>query len=238
MSKKKQKLNTPKHLKFRGHKDKDIFNDVFENDCYGLTQWSPPQTYRLPKFIVDIGANIGSFGCLAAELYPNTTILSFEMADSNIKELTEHLIPYKNTKAIHKAVIGDSQLLGYRYPPSNPGGHKCMFESNETYLGSGRVPWPDSDITEPGKAITLKEVFAEYNIDTIDFLKLDCEGAEYEILFHAANHNLLKKIDTIAMEVHGLDNEKQVNKLKSIIQENYTTYTMRGQIWHASMPRK
>lgn len=57
------------------------------------------------------------------------------------------------------------------------------------------------------------------NVDTCNFLKIDCEGGEYEI-FNNAQRKDLKKIKYIAMEVHKLDKEmerkysKLINKLK------------------------
>ena len=41
---------------------------------------------------------------------------------------------------------------------------------------------------------TLKDYYSKNEIDFIDFLKLDCEGCEHELMLHIFKHNLEKKI--------------------------------------------
>ena len=50
-------------------------------------------------------------------------------------------------------------------------------------------------------AIQLGQIL-EANSETLIFLKIDCEGAEYEILTHLEKYGLLSKIDQIAIEWH------------------------------------
>lgn len=51
------------------------------------------------------------------------------------------------------------------------------------------------------KETTIESIMNQYKIEKIDFLKLDCEAAEYEILFNM-NEKILKKIYLISMEIH------------------------------------
>jgi hypothetical protein len=51
------------------------------------------------------------------------------------------------------------------------------------------------------EAISLNDLFAANAITRCDFLKLDCEGGEYEILFHASDETLAK-IRHICLEYH------------------------------------
>jgi hypothetical protein len=59
--------------------------------------------------------------------------------------------------------------------------------------------------------ISLKEVFAGNKIDKCDLMKMDCEGAEYEILYNAPK-NILQKIKKISMEFHNIDDLKNNDK--------------------------
>ena len=43
----------------------------------------------------------------------------------------------------------------------------------------------------------------EFDLDRIDFLKMDCEGAEYSI-FNSTADSIFDKITTISMEFHDL----------------------------------
>jgi len=49
--------------------------------------------------------------------------------------------------------------------------------------------------------VTLKQIFEIYNLETIDFLKVDIEGSEYSI-FKELDVNILSKIKKIALESH------------------------------------
>jgi len=66
-------------------------------------------------------------------------------------------------------------------------------------------------VVEPGKArqirvhaVTLADVLAQQALDRVDLLKLDCEGAEYEILMNATEETLAK-VQRIVMEYHNVD---------------------------------
>ena len=65
----------------------------------------------------------------------------------------------------------------------------------------------DSSGTQSVATISLKHFLHKYKIKKIDFLKIDCEGAEYEILFNC-DFQTISKIDNIAMEFHNIDAER------------------------------
>ena len=48
--------------------------------------------------------------------------------------------------------------------------------------------------------VTLKEAFDMNHIENVDLMKIDCEGAEYDILFNAGDN--LSIVQKIVMEVH------------------------------------
>lgn len=50
-------------------------------------------------------------------------------------------------------------------------------------------------------ALSLDQVFKETKLESCDFMKVDCEGGEYDI-FAQAQTGLLKKIKRISFEVH------------------------------------
>jgi FkbM family methyltransferase len=60
----------------------------------------------------------------------------------------------------------------------------------------------------PVHALSLADAFAMLKMESCDLLKLDCEGAEYPILFDTSA-SVLELIDHIVMEYH--DNVAQYN---------------------------
>ena len=68
------------------------------------------------------------------------------------------------------------------------------------------------------KSISLKQIFDDNDIIHCDFLKLDCEGAEYEII-ESLSPDLFTKISKTVIEYHTADTrpellERLINKLK------------------------
>jgi hypothetical protein len=59
---------------------------------------------------------------------------------------------------------------------------------------------------------SLNYLFDEYKISHCNFLKIDCEGGEYEI-FKNTSPSTLKKIKYIAFEIHLFDSEMKKNYL-------------------------
>src|SRR5437879_4305635 len=51
---------------------------------------------------------------------------------------------------------------------------------------SRTLPQEEGSAAAPIEAITLEQVFDRSRIERCDFLKIDCEGAEYDILFGAS----------------------------------------------------
>ncbi len=51
------------------------------------------------------------------------------------------------------------------------------------------------------QATTLDAVFRVHDIERCDLLKIDCEGAEFDILFHACS-DTLHRINRICLEYH------------------------------------
>jgi tRNA G37 N-methylase Trm5 len=71
---------------------------------------------------------------------------------------------------------------------------------------------------------SLDEIFTQYKIDHCNFLKIDCEGCEYQLLLNASKKTL-NQIDFIAMEVHFFDHEMEINYqllLKMLRSANFT----------------
>ena len=64
-----------------------------------------------------------------------------------------------------------------------------------------------SEAKETVEMLTLADVVSKFNLDRIDFMKIDCEGAEYEI-FKSAPASILDRITTISMEFHDLKSGK------------------------------
>ncbi len=143
--------------------------------------------------IVDIGAGMGDFTVHAARRCPNATVYAFEPLPESFARLEEHLrlngVP--NVRAIPEAVAGSGGTLSL-YTVTGLSGQHRTAGSAAAAASAEVIPVPST---------TLPSAFERHGIRRCDFLKIDCEGAEYEILLGLPEETL-GRIDRIALEYH------------------------------------
>ncbi|MFK7772102.1 MAG: FkbM family methyltransferase [Saprospiraceae bacterium] len=149
--------------------------------------------------IVDIGAHYGYFSLFAAKnTSPYSTIFSLEPSQQNYNKLKQNLSDcnIQNVKPFQLAIGGENGTLDLFTGRSI---NHSLIE-NYALLGSERN-------TQKVEVKTLEQFILENKIEKIDFLKIDCEGAEYAILFNTPDY-IFDKISTISMEFHDMKNAK------------------------------
>lgn len=186
-----------------GTSEKMIINEVWNYKLY------TPHCFEIGKkdVVVDIGAHIGIFSIFASRLASEGQVYAFEPAPENFSRLKEHLNvnSVKNIVLANEAVMGSSGVQQIFLAGANTGGNsvfKCVGS-----VGYVKV-----------KAITLNEIFVRHKLEHIDFLKIDCEGAEYDLLYNAPDV-VFRKIGKISMEYHNFDGDKTGSVLKNFLEE-------------------
>ena len=159
-----------------------------------------PKDVKKYRTVIDIGAHVGLFSVFCGMLNPQCKIFCFEIAKDNFEKLEQNIknCKVKNVIPFCLAVTDKSEVIDY-YP-----GRDCSeFSTTQISFSNNRKTIVDAGLNPVGrgKSITLNEVIEENNIDSVDFLKLDCEGAEFEILYATTEKNL-KKINKIGGEYH------------------------------------
>ena len=98
--------------------DIKMIKQVIQDDSYQFKKWTPS---RNPKFIVDVGSQIGSFCYMSAFLFPECKILGYEMLEKNYHVSLKNLEEFNNVSVFNKAVIGDRAPNGFWKSPSTYG---------------------------------------------------------------------------------------------------------------------
>lgn len=164
------------------------FKEVFMDECYavGLRRDLPEGAT-----VLDIGANAGFFSLFAASRFRRPRIHAFEPIPANFKQLTRNreLNPEQEWVLHPKAVTGADADVTLTFDP----------EDSFTTSASITQPQQGGSVTVPG--IRLDTLFADAGIEQCQFLKMDCEGAEFDI-FYNCSPGTLSRIEVIAMEVH------------------------------------
>jgi FkbM family methyltransferase len=142
--------------------------------------------------VVDIGAGIGEYPVYVAVMQPGGRVFAFEPYPQSFALMQENirLNALTNVEAFDRAIAASTGELVLDLT----GGEPLQFQSHA------------ADVTplEKGltvQALSLSDAFAMLELDSCDLLKLDCEGAEYEILL-GAPQPVLEHIQRIVMEYH------------------------------------
>lgn len=178
-------------ISLRGNRLRDMVVDGYMViSCFAEEQYNPPGfTLREGETVIDIGGHIGSFALYAAaRVGPQGKVFVYEPAPDNNAQLARNVAQngFRNVCISSVAVAGSKGDRQFFYDNANTAMHGLFQKSNHAYI----VP-----------TLTLADIFLENNIDRCNFLKIDCEGAEYEILYNTPPQ-IFEKIDRIAMEYH------------------------------------
>ena len=173
----------------------EMAREIFVEQVYLPHGWS----IEANDVVVDIGANIGFFTLYAA-LKTTNRIYAFEPFPENVEWLKKNL----ETNNLHNNItvdciaVSDVNVTEKLYISETSGGH-LLFDHNITGQLARSVEVPSK---------TLETIIREHGLERIDFLKMDCEGSEGQILKAVPMH-CLEKIKKIAMEFH--DNVSLLN---------------------------
>ena len=151
--------------------------------------------------IVDVGAHKGYFSLFAhRNINPNSKIIALEPSQKNYQELIKNLegnrietvIPLNKGVAAKKG-----QMKLYLIDDKN----------HSIYPGYGDILHKDTGGFEEVETLSIADIITEFGLNTIDFLKMDCDGAEYEALL-GLDEATCAKIKTISIEFHDLKDER------------------------------
>ena len=145
-----------------------------------------------PKVIVDAGANIGLASLYFANKYPYTKIIAIEPEESNYVLLKKNTSPYDNIITIKAALWNKSGHINL----VDPGFGKWGFMTHDQNVSATE---PDN-LLHPVEAITVDKIISDNDIDRINILKVDIEGAEKEVFSDPSLW--IDKVDSIITELH------------------------------------
>lgn len=166
--------------------------------------------------VVDIGAGLGDFTLLAACSHPSNKILAFEPFEGSFSLLQENLVSNgaENVQIFQQAVTDKTGEIVLDLTGGEP-----------LQITSGVEGIDNSTAAEQVRvsSTTLKDLINDNTLTGIDLLKLDCEGAEFPILFNTENRTF-EQIARIIMEYHDYISGYAVNDLAQFLQlQGYQT---------------
>jgi FkbM family methyltransferase len=149
--------------------------------------------------IVDIGANVGTFSVYAGTSARNLTIYAYEPA-TEFFELLRHNLRLNGLESavqcFNLAVGAETRLRQLALESHDFSFPTLLPAAGERVLRTVEV-----------QTTSLADLLDAHALSRVDLLKMDCEGAEYEILYRTPEP-YLDRIREIRMEYHRLAAER------------------------------
>lgn len=159
------------------------FRQIFEDQIYRFSS----STDR--PYILDCGANIGLSVIYFKRRYPQSSIVAFEpdKAIFDILRRNVRSFGYDDIEIVNRAVWNSETELNFTSDGAD----------------GGRLSIPNDKPNHAVKTVRLRD----YLDQKIDFLKLDIEGAETEVLSDCADQ--LSNVERLFVEYHSFDGQPQ-----------------------------
>jgi len=185
--------------------DMMIIHEILLKKGYSSEYWLPDEIE--PEIILDIGGNIGITSVYFANKFPNAKIYTFEPVPQNYEILKKNTEKYDN---IHIFNVGlgceDGSFEIY------------MSEDDENFGGASLYSEAGGVNVESRVKCQVRNVddmLNEIGISRIDLIKIDTEGAEYDILT-TIKKDTLTQVKWIIGELHGNRDFELLNYLEGM----------------------
>jgi FkbM family methyltransferase len=170
-----------------------VFYEIWSKKDYDL----PGFTLTKGMTVIDIGANQGFYSLYAAS--QGASVYAFEPCVDNFEILKWNVA--KNglegrVKLFNEAVAAKKGEVKLFIGLDRAGGIMSRTASIRNSNRGGKEA-----VSHSVRATTLDSILDDLQIEKCDLLKIDCEGAEYEIL-HNTSQSSFDKIARISMEAH------------------------------------
>ena len=178
----------------RVNRDDFVFMTGHEDEL--MKHFAPTQG----SVVVDVGAHIGTYTIISAKCVgENGKVITIEADPANFKILERNikLNNLTNVIALNIAAFSRQTRLKLYLPEEQTG--RTIF--NTVIPSRARNEDPFVEI----EADTLDALLNSQGLTTVDWLKIDVEGGEYEVLKGAHNTISKSKDLSLMVEVHGFE---------------------------------
>ncbi len=161
-------------------------------------------------FIIDAGSNVGIAALYFYKLYPGAEIFCFEPDPNAFEKLKINMAANKieNVNLMNMAVSNKEGSIDFF--------GQIFVDSPDARGNSILSDWGlQREVSNTTKVKTVK--LSSYIDREVDFLKLDIEGAEQQVLEDLDSENKFSYIKEIALEVHYSSKISHVNDINVII---------------------
>ncbi|MBN2095718.1 MAG: FkbM family methyltransferase [Candidatus Aenigmarchaeota archaeon] len=190
---------------------------------YDIPGYLKKYTLKKGDVVIDAGAYLGNFSKYASERVGEAgKVIAFEPDPENFKKLKQNLIGFKNVILVQKGLFDfDGKITLNRNP---------IFGS----LASSVIDNKGSKYSFKISVATLDNEIKRLGLPSVDFIKMDIEGAELEA-FKGMEQTLDKYHPNLAIACYHLREGKETHiHLKKILSKHYSEIKI-GNLFHKTL---
>lgn len=157
----------------------DVF--VLRDTFVGLYHLPPPEME--PRVILDLGSHIGTTIAHFAYLYKKVRVFGVELDAENVELCARNITVWGDRcHVLHAAIAATDGISRYNRRVGNEWGFR---------IGSG---------SSPVRTVSIEKVLDHFGLREIDYVKMDIEGAEREVL--RSGDRWSERVRSLKVEVH------------------------------------
>ncbi|MEB3826064.1 FkbM family methyltransferase [Phormidium sp. CCY1219] len=203
--------------------------------------YEPAETKLLQRVLtpgdtfIDIGAHIGYYSLIAALLVgENGQVFSVEPNAININWIRHHIAAnqLENIEIFPTVLGGENKAVEFFINADNDGGHALWDVGLHKINKKSRL----NPQTETLQMSTLDDLLKDKPLNSLKLIKIDAEGAEYQILQGAENTLFRSGVPYVICEINRFalqkmgTSETQLRELMGAM--GYTPYLLRNEAPH------
>ena len=173
---------------------RSLLTREFRKDEYGLLQTASNTGGQM----LDIGGHVGTTAIFYALLHPGAKVYSFEPAPVSyfyfVWNAWANSVPARSLSIFNFALSADGRPISFEYSPDD------TTSAKDVRMGAtwGSVAKVRSTV----QTVKLDQLLRACRIDDVRFVKLDCEGCEFDLV--PANERFFRenRVATIVGEFH------------------------------------
>jgi FkbM family methyltransferase len=162
--------------------DEFTFRQIFVNGEYEFDY------NGLPTTIIDAGANIGLAAVFFINRFPGSKIICLEPEPENFALLQKNVQPYPTITAVQSGLWDKTTNLQ-------------IIDSGLGHWGFTVEECANPEVNSI-RAISMSDLMNQFNINSLDIVKMDIEGSEKEVLESDNINDWLSRCNTLVIELH------------------------------------
>jgi len=199
---------------------KNFVGGIIESWVMGIHMMNQNENFE-NKVVVDIGASVGDTPLYYAS--KGAKVYAFEIDERSYNQMLENIElnpQYSNHIVPINGGIGSDELITYFTVPRNEGSIGAYDIDPSATIFSSHFNDVNAE-KHTSQGYTLESAYKKFDISSVDLLKMDCKGCEFNI-----TENDLKNVKSIKIEYNKYKDSHKIENLLELLRNSGFHYRL------------